>query len=217
MTKQNLAILIFLVWSSSIEAFEFVEVTNVVTKVSYNTESQKPFIELTSKKDINKIITPSNTVCYIPFNRGFGVLTFSILSPKKSKMYLKWDNPDSLYSRVGKVIKFMRAGDYKSISFNATKPLSGFIYLMNSKGKILKKIHYTVKKQNKYLQSIRTYFNKSEFGTNSGNSNENITLNYNISKRINFGEPRWDLGITTSTNLNNSNTKTIGVGIGYSW
>ena len=216
MPFKYLSIIFSLLLINNLWASDNVQITNIVTKVSkpstYNKE--ETYVDLISKTDISKIIAPEIIGTLIPFNKNVGIVTFSVLSPKKSKMYLKWDNPDYLYSRAGKVIKFRRAGDYKSISFNATKPMTGYIYLMNSRNKVLKRIRYNVKKQSQFSHSVRTFIKNSDSGNNT---DQDMTISYSLSKRSNFGQPRWNMGVSTSTDLDDNNSKSLGVSFGYSW
>ena len=214
------SVLVLLV-ANTANGFEISHVTGTQTSIAYasttdTTMGRKHF-------DIAKsVVAPAEVTGYIPFNKKVGILTFSILVPQKSIIYMKWDNSDSLYSRIGKMVKFKRAGEYRSISFNATKLTSGYVYLYNANKKLLGKVRYTIKKQNSYSQNLRAYVRNTSSETSS-NSNKNTSssnyagVGYSISQRVNIGDPHITMGVSVTADLNNVASRTITASVGYSW
>ena len=200
------------------QAFELMQVTSVETSVvkggTAARANEEAYSTLENPAIIASIISPPTLVKgYIPFNRQVGTLSFSILSPKKTIIYLEWDNVKTLYPRRGKKIKFRRSGEYQSIVFNVTKPSSGYIYLYNSNKsnrKLLRKIPYLIKKQSAYSQSIRSSFIKRATDSDDENS-LNMSLSYSINQRVNIGEPRWSAGVRVTSD------KSTSVSVSYSW
>ena len=215
--KYKILLLFFLLINSA-HSFELSRMTSTQTSIAYAGTADST-ISRNKYFIANRVVAPSEVTGYIPFNKKVGILTFSVLVPTKSKIYMKWDNPNNLYSRIGKIVKFRRAGEYRSLSFNATKLISGYIYLYNENNKLLKKIHYKIKKQRAYSQNIRVYARDSQSSSSrdSNISNSNIGIGYSISQRVNIGEPSFSAGISISTDLNNNANKTITGSFGYSW
>jgi hypothetical protein len=179
---------------------------------------EEVYSAIENSETIKDIIAPSSLIKgYIPFNRQVGAISFSLLSPKKTVMYLEWDKGNTLYPRRGKKIKFRRAGQYQTIVFNVTKPSSGYIYIYNSENKstrkLLKKIRYLVKKENAYSQAISTSFNKQgSSGISADKKSEiDMSLSYSINERVSFGESSW------SANVRMTSDNSVGMSFGYSW
>jgi len=218
LNKITLSLLTLLLMKTAY-GFELTQITGVQTSISSatttdTTKGRKHF------EIAKRVVAPSEITGYIPFNKQVGILTFSVLVPQKSIITMKWDNENSLFSRIGKRVKFRRAGEYQTISFNATKLTSGYITLYNTNGKVLKKIHYTMKKQNAYSQNIRAYVRDSKSGntaTNLDNNSQLAGIGYSISQRVNIGDPRLSMGVSVSTDLNNTASRSITASFGYSW
>lgn len=211
--------LLTLLFTNTVIGFELTQITGTQTSISSSTTTDttkgRKHYEIAKS-----VVAPSEVTGYIPFNKQVGILTFSILVPQKSIITMKWDNEENFFSRIGKRIKFRRAGEYQTISFNATKLTSGYISLYNANNKLLKKIHYTMKKQNAYSQNIRAYVRDSKSGNTVTNSDNNSLLagvGYSISQRVNIGDPRLSLGVSVSTDLNDSASRSITASLGYSW
>lgn len=183
------------------------------TIVLESSNSQKPYREL-QKSEFKKILVQSKIFGVIPHNRDVGLLSLKIFSPIKTKIYLSWDNKNSMFPRSSNEISFRREGDYKSIYFNVIKPLSGFIYLKTRDNKLISKIYYNVKKQSKYSQSISLNVHEYETGFNN-NDFQSSTLRYSIRQRNNNGKGRWSGNIGFSEN--SSNSKSASAGVTYSW
>lgn len=176
--------------------------------------SQERYTEL-PKNLFSKVLVDNNIVGYIPFNQNVGILRLRVFSPIKTKMLIKWDNADSLFARRhSKEIKFRRSGDYQSITFNAIKPMSGFIYLMSNEKTLIHKIRYTIKKQRKYSQSIRFHVRESD-SSHGNNDKQSSSLSYSIGQRTSSGVGRWSGGVNFSEDSNSN--KSISTSIGYSW
>jgi len=209
--------LFVLLIASSVNGFELSHITGTQTSIAYastadNTAGRKHY------EIAKRIVAPAKATGYIPFNKKVGILTFSVLVPQRSIIYMKWDNADSLYSRIGKMVKFKRAGEYRSISFNATKLTSGYISFYNANKKLLGKVHYNIKKQNSYSQNIRAYVRNSNSDTNTDSTKSNSAgIGYSISQRVNIGEPRLSMGLSVTTDLDNMASRTITASVGYSW
>lgn len=167
-----------------------------------------------------KIITPNNTSTQIPHNREFGTLYFSILSPTKSELVIRWDNQEYMFSRFDsdQNIRFFRPGASRQISFNVTKPMSGFIYIYNTKNQLLKKIPYSVSKQSSFSHGVTTRLNTSD--NNDDDYSQGYSINYSISKRSPVGKPRWRGGATFRSDFNNpdgNDDKSGSVYLGVTW
>jgi len=203
---------------NSLYGFEISHVTGIQTQIAYASTAEKTSGNR-SYKIAQRIIAPQYVTGYIPFNRKIGILTLRVLVPQKSIIYMKWDNDNALYSRIGKMVKFRRAGEYRSISFNATKLMTGYIYFYNANKKLLGKVHYQIKKQNAYSQNIRAYIRDSGSTANDG-SNSTTTyagIGYSISQRVNIGDPQLSFGLSVSTDVKQTSSRTITASVGYSW
>ena len=213
---------IFLLFvANTVYSFELSHVTGTQTSIAYagTTDTTKGRKHYESAKSV---VAPAEVTGHIPFNKKVGILTFSVLVPQKSIIYMKWDNSDSLYSRIGKMVKFKRAGEYRSISFNATKLSSGYVYLYNANKKLLSKVHYTIKKQNAYSQNLRAYVRNTNSETsNNGKTGSNKSnyagVGYSVSQRVNIGDPHLTMGLSLTTDLDNIASRTITASVGYSW
>lgn len=196
-------------------SFEITRISGTQTKVAYAGTAERSSVNKNYQIS-QRIVAPEKVTGYIPFNRKVGILTFTVLVPQRSIVYMKWDNENALYSRIGKMVKFRRAGEYRSISFNATKLMSGFIYFYNANKKLLGKVHYQIKKQNAYSQNLRSYVRDTTSGTDDSKSTY-AGIAYSISQRVNIGDPRLSMGVSVSTDVNNSSSRTINASVSYSW
>ncbi len=215
---KRITIYLFLLFTiSPIYSFEITHVSGTQTQIAYASTADRS-IGNRRYQIAQQIIAPESVTGYIPFNRKIGILTLRIFVPQKSIIYMKWDNENALFSRIGKMVKFKRAGEYRSVSFNATKLMSGYIYFYNANKRLLGKAHYQIKKQNSYSQNIRAYVRDSSSPTNDGSSNSTYAgIGYSISQRVNIGDPRFSMGLSVSTDINNLSARTVTASVGYSW
>ncbi|MEZ5537278.1 MAG: hypothetical protein R3F02_16835 [Thiolinea sp.] len=219
MLKKISTLIFILLLSPASWGFELTQVTGTQTEIAYAGTADKSAGGETYLI-ADHVIAPDEITGYIPFNKQVGILTFSVLSPQKSKIIMEWDNPNQLYSRIGKTLKFRRAGEYQSISFNATGLITGYISLYNDNRKLLKRVHYTIKKQRAYSQNLRAFVRDSQSdGSNNADNttDQNVGLSYSISQRANIGDPRFYMGLSVSSDLNNTNNRSISASVGYSW
>lgn len=183
--------------------------------------------KIESKKEIDYIVTQdvsvdSNISTQIPINSPTGILYFNLFSLQKTKLRLTWAKNAGIYSRVGDEIKFDDDGISRQISFNVTKPHSGYINVYNLDNKLIKRVPYKITKQSPISQSVfgSVYQTRNNNNNPIDNINSSARLSYSMSQRVKPGDPRWSLGVSVGTEFNGNNEldgKSAGVNFGYSW
>lgn len=189
--------------------------TGRVEKIEGDTEGVTKF------QSIKEIITPDEISAHIPYNEHVGILNFNVLVPERAKIRVEVDNSNIIYPRFDTDIIFTRRGESRYLSFNVTKPSKGNIYLYNQDNQLIKTIRYSVKKERPVSQSMNVTVANPQLNSNNNTHSENYSVNYSIQQRARPGDPRWNMGLTYSSDLRTTDEQTkdqgASVSFGYSW